>query len=98
MADRLMTSEELKLVTGKQRYSKQAEWFLRQFNFDPPRSRNNAVVITWGNVPGLAGASGRTQDHVVAERPGSTCLSFAQGVNHEREAEDPARWIAGPGL
>ncbi|MFM0125940.1 DUF4224 domain-containing protein [Paraburkholderia sp. RL18-101-BIB-B] len=37
MADRLMTNEELKRVTGKQRYSKQAEWFRQK----------NAVVLTW---------------------------------------------------
>ncbi|MGN8137354.1 hypothetical protein ACTJLC_21890 [Paraburkholderia sp. 22099] len=47
MADRLMANEKLKLVTGKQRYSKQAKWFRRQFNFDPPRSGKNAVVVTW---------------------------------------------------
>ncbi|BCG02631.1 hypothetical protein PPGU19_071990 (plasmid) [Paraburkholderia sp. PGU19] len=46
MADRLMTNEDLKLVTGKQRYPKQAEWFRRQFNFDPPRPGKNAVVVT----------------------------------------------------
>ncbi|NPT54832.1 DUF4224 domain-containing protein [Paraburkholderia elongata] len=53
MADRLMTNEELKRVTGKQRYSKQAEWFRRQFNFDPPRSGKNAVVVTWETFQAL---------------------------------------------
>lgn len=53
MSDRLMTAEELVRVTGRRRYTKQAEWFKRQFGFDPPRSGNNAVVITWETFQGL---------------------------------------------
>jgi hypothetical protein len=36
-----------------QRYSKQAEWFKREFNFDPPRSGKNAVVMTWETFQAL---------------------------------------------
>jgi hypothetical protein len=53
MSNRLMTEDELRQVTGKQRYSRQAEWFRKQFNFDPPRSASNAVVITWQTFQAL---------------------------------------------
>ncbi len=47
MTDRLMTPDELRRVTGKARYGKQADWFKQNFNFDAVRSFDGSLIVTW---------------------------------------------------
>ncbi|SAL26303.1 DUF4224 domain-containing protein [Caballeronia telluris] len=47
MSERLMTPEDLKRITGRVRYSKQAEWFMQMFGVEITRSFDGAPVMTW---------------------------------------------------
>ena len=54
MHSRLMELADLKRVTGKTRYSKQAEWFKTTFGVDVPRDGNGAIVMTWQTFEALS--------------------------------------------
>ncbi len=54
MHSRLMELADLKRVTGKTRYSKQAEWFKQTFGVDVPRDGNGAIVMTWQTFEALS--------------------------------------------
>ncbi len=47
MPDRLMSADDLAVVTGKKRYSKQVEWFKRELRIDVARRADGSPVITW---------------------------------------------------
>ncbi|WP_250477358.1 DUF4224 domain-containing protein [Caballeronia sp. INML1] len=47
MTERLMTPEDLKQITGRVRYSKQAEWFKQAFGVEITRSFDGAPIMTW---------------------------------------------------
>lgn len=50
----LMTPIDLERITGKKRYSKQAEWFKRQFGVDLPRRDDHSIVLTWATYEALS--------------------------------------------
>lgn len=54
MSERLMTPADLEEVTDKKRYSKQAEWFRRQFNIDVVRRDDGSIVMTWATYEALS--------------------------------------------
>jgi hypothetical protein len=64
MSDRLMTAAELERVTGKKRYSKQADWFKDQFGIDVVRCGDGTLVVTWATFQAL-------QDRRAGIAPGS---------------------------
>jgi hypothetical protein len=47
MNARLMSDEDLVRVTGKRRYTKQAEWFAAQFGVSVTRAADGKLVMTW---------------------------------------------------
>lgn len=51
--DDLMTDEQLVRVTGKRRYSKQAEWFKDQFGIEPVCAGNGKLNMTWEHFNAL---------------------------------------------
>jgi Domain of unknown function (DUF4224) len=53
MTDRLMSAEDLARVTGKKRYSKQAQWFREQFGYDVVRCGDGSLVVTWATFQTL---------------------------------------------
>lgn len=53
MSERLMEAADLERVTGKKRYSKQAEWFKTEFGVDVPRRDDHSVVMTWAAYEAL---------------------------------------------
>jgi hypothetical protein len=48
-----MTADDLERVTGKKRYSKQAEWFREQFNIDVVRCSDGSLIVTWATFQAL---------------------------------------------
>lgn len=51
--NRLLTPSELVELTGKTRYSKQAEWFKDRFGFDVTRRDDGSIVIAWATFLAL---------------------------------------------
>lgn len=47
MTERLMTPEDLKQITGRTRYGKQAEWFQVAFGYEVTRTFDGAPIMTW---------------------------------------------------
>jgi len=68
-----MELADLKRVTGKTRYSKQAEWFKTTFGVDVPRDGNGAVIMTWQTFEALsakrAGVGGAATSAAAAKPP-----------------------------
>lgn len=48
-----MSAADLERVTGKKRYSKQAEWFKEQFAVDVVRCGDGTLVMTWATFQAL---------------------------------------------
>jgi hypothetical protein len=68
MSDRLMTEADLERVTGKKRYSKQAEWFKAEFGISVTRAADGKIVMPWttyealsAKKAGLTGEGARTR-------------------------------------
>ncbi|KWZ43447.1 hypothetical protein WS72_11645 [Burkholderia savannae] len=53
MTARLMTPADLAIVTGKKRYTKQADWFKATFGIDVATAANGAVIMTWSTFESL---------------------------------------------
>lgn len=53
MNDRMMTSEQLVEITGKRRFSKQAEWFKTNYGIDAVRRDDGSVVMMWATFEAL---------------------------------------------
>jgi len=53
VSHRLLSPEDLIRVTGKKRYSKQAEWFKATFGIDVVTAANGAVIMTWSTFESL---------------------------------------------
>lgn len=51
--NRLMTRADLVELTGKTRYSKQAEWFKQRFGLDVNRRDDGSIVIAWATFLAL---------------------------------------------
>lgn len=66
-----MTAEDLERVTGKKRYSKQAEWFKEQFGIDVVRCGDGTLVVTWATFQALQDrrAGLTATESAPAERP-----------------------------
>lgn len=54
MTNRLMSPVDLVEITGKRRYSKQAEWFKDQFGVTVARRDDRSIVMTWSTYEALA--------------------------------------------
>ncbi|PQV51830.1 DUF4224 domain-containing protein [Paraburkholderia sp. BL21I4N1] len=54
MNARLMSDEDLVHVTGKKRYSKQADWFKAEFGISVTRNADGKLVMTWATYEALA--------------------------------------------
>ncbi|KAA1013219.1 DUF4224 domain-containing protein [Paraburkholderia panacisoli] len=54
MASRLMSPGDLVEITGKRRYSKQAEWFKDQFGVTVTQRDDRSIVMTWSTYEALA--------------------------------------------
>lgn len=50
---RLMSRADLVEITGKTRYSKQAEWFKNRFGIDVTRRDDGSIVIAWATFLAL---------------------------------------------
>lgn len=50
---RLLSANDLFEITGKARYTKQAEWFKHQFGVDVARAANGKLVVTWATFEAL---------------------------------------------
>ena len=48
-----MDAAALERVTGKKRYSKQAEWFKLNFGIDVVRCADGTLVMTWSQFDAL---------------------------------------------
>lgn len=65
----LMTPTDLEAVTGMKRYSKQADWFKRQFGIEAARRGDGSIVMTWATYEALsAGKAGIGTNGVAAPR------------------------------
>ncbi len=70
ISDRLMTADDLLRVTGKKRYSKQAEWFREQFGINVVRCGDGSPIITWTTFEALlAKKAGLRTEPAKEERP-----------------------------
>jgi hypothetical protein len=54
MTNRLMSPVDLVAITGKRRYSKQAEWFKDQFGITVTQRDDRSVVMTWATYEALS--------------------------------------------
>lgn len=54
MNDRLMSPADLIEVTGKTRYTAQAEWFKRTFGCEPARGAGGRLIVTWATFEALS--------------------------------------------
>lgn len=54
MSDHLMTPAELERVTGKKRYSKQAEWFKNEFGISVTCAAGGKIVMPWATFEALS--------------------------------------------
>lgn len=54
MTKRLMSQADLVEITGKRRYSKQAEWFKEQFGITVAQRDDHSVVMTWATYEALS--------------------------------------------
>jgi hypothetical protein len=54
MANRLMSPVDLVEITGKRRYSKQAEWFKDQFGVTVTQRDDRSIVMTWSTYEALS--------------------------------------------
>jgi hypothetical protein len=54
MTSRLMSPADLVEITGKRRYSKQAEWFKERFGVTVTQRDDRSVVMTWSTYEALA--------------------------------------------
>jgi hypothetical protein len=76
MTDHLMTAEDLVRVTGKKRYSKQAEWFREQLGINVVRCGDGSPVITWTTFEALlAKKAGLHTEPIKEERAALRSLS-----------------------
>jgi hypothetical protein len=67
MDSRLMTDDDLAIVTGKRRFGKQAEWFKDAFGVELVKSATGRPVITWALFEALqAKAAGLRGDGPVS--------------------------------
>lgn len=53
MSERLMEAADLDRVTGKKRYSKQADWFKVNFGVDVVRCADGSLIMTWTQFDAL---------------------------------------------
>lgn len=53
MNNPMMTSEQLVEITGKRRFSKQAEWFKANYSIDVVRRDDGSVVMLWSTFEAL---------------------------------------------
>lgn len=53
MDSRLLSDDDLVQITGKTRYSKQVEWFKREFSVDVVRRSTGQIIITWAAFEAL---------------------------------------------
>ncbi|QCP50197.1 DUF4224 domain-containing protein [Trinickia violacea] len=53
MSEHLMDAADLERVTGKKRYSKQAEWFKASFGIDVVRCADGTLIMTWAQFDAL---------------------------------------------
>ncbi|WP_429474693.1 DUF4224 domain-containing protein [Paraburkholderia atlantica] len=49
----MMTSDQLVDITGKRRFSKQAEWFKANYGVDVVRRDDGSVVMLWATFQAL---------------------------------------------
>lgn len=54
MSERLMSPEDLKRITGRTRYGKQAEWFQNAFGIEVMRTFDGAPIMTWALYESLS--------------------------------------------
>jgi hypothetical protein len=54
MNARLMSDEDLVRVTGKRRYTKQAEWFKAEFGIAVTRASDGKLVMPWATYEALS--------------------------------------------
>lgn len=54
MNSRLMSDEDLVRVTGKRRYSKQADWFKAEFGISVTRAGDGKLVMPWATYEALS--------------------------------------------
>lgn len=53
MSERLMDAADLERLTGKKRYSKQAEWFKSNFGVEVVRCADGSIIMTWTQFDAL---------------------------------------------
>lgn len=51
---RLLSPEELIEITGKTRYTAQAEWFRRELGVEPMRGAGGRLIVTWATFEALS--------------------------------------------
>lgn len=74
-----MTPEDLKQVTGRSRYGKQAEWFKISFGIDVMRTFDGAPIMTWVLYETLLArrAGIESTDNNAAAKRSKICSPFA---------------------
>lgn len=53
MTSRIMEPADLIAITGRRRYSKQAEWFREQYGVTVAQRDDHSVVMTWATYEAL---------------------------------------------
>ncbi|MFM0141806.1 DUF4224 domain-containing protein [Paraburkholderia sp. RL18-085-BIA-A] len=77
MASRLMSPADLVEITGKRRYSKQAEWFKAQFGVTVTQRDDRSVVMTWATYEALAAQKVGLATSHSARPKAEVCSPFA---------------------
>ena len=77
MSTRLMTPTDLEAVTGMKRYTKQADWFKRQFGIDVLRRADGSIVMTWATYEALAAGKAGILHVRADDLPTEVCSPFA---------------------
>lgn len=72
MNARLMSDEDLIRVTGKKRYTKQAEWFKAEFGISVTRASDGKLSITWVQYDALLAKKNGTAG-AAASQPVELC-------------------------
>jgi hypothetical protein len=73
MNARLMSDEDLVRVTGKKRYTKQADWFKAEFGISVTRAADGKLSITWVQYDALLAKKNGTAG-AAASQPVELCF------------------------
>lgn len=74
MTSRLMSPSDLIEITGRRRYSKQADWFKEQFGVAVTQRDDHSVVMTWATYEALSARKAGLAPGIAGPQPVELCF------------------------